>query len=221
MTYYLFFKSSLMQRVLILNVAREEGVRTASGLTFLGLAVGVVAGGALLHDPVATRGSGSYALASEPGDHGSLQGILTGLCWLGSLGYPEWQEALKVRREVIGHEVHNRSLSGRFSCFKRDLFMCTLDFVCQFFMFLRNGLRRLVATVIRLLSVGISQLCSLYLLWLVPSASSSSLGLLVTCGHSLKLRPLLDTIPSSTLISCFLPSLNTTHIHDPTLQFSE
>lgn len=62
--------------------------------------------------------------------NGSLQGIIDGLCRPGPMGYQERQQALKLKREVIGHEVHNVSLSGRSLFQKGSLYVYVSDFVC-------------------------------------------------------------------------------------------
>lgn len=62
---------------------------------------------------------------------GSSMKLLTDFVGWVPWGYQEWQEALKTKKEVVGHESHLRRLSGRrSSSLKGDHFKSKCLILC-------------------------------------------------------------------------------------------
>lgn len=171
-----------------------------------GAAIWVVGGGVFPQDPVATCGSATYLLWYLGWQRmtdvlGSSMELLTDFVGWVPWGYQDWQEALKMKREVVGYKIHNWRLSeGDLHAWKGNVLSVNFWFCVSN----SSCLCRLVAIIITSLSVSSSQRCFLICYgWPLGNPLSSWCPFSV---HSLKLLPTLGTLPSCRLISwSFLP----------------
>lgn len=148
-----------------------------------GAAVGVVAGGALPHDPKATRGSGGY-----------LPGIWAGRQWLPPRNY--WRALLagfpglpamvgSSANEEGSHWTRGSYLGLVWKIFlfqKSSFYVYVSDFVCQFFISSKEWSLSSCCHYHQIIKSEHLLTVLSYLLWLVPWVSSSPLVFLLICA---------------------------------------
>ena len=179
-----------MQCVLVLNVARDEGVRIALGLTFLGC----------------SRSCGWGCPSSWPRGHTWLWQLYGPDIWAGRQWFPPrnyWPALLAGfpgLPAAAGSSANGgKSLDTEFitgACLE-DLPVSKGIFLYVYFWFCVSVLYSSskewpLSSCCRYHQITISEHLETvlsYLLWLAPWVSSSPLAFLLTCVHSLKLLP--------------------------------